>query len=140
MRCSRRGFWSRGVTFTDICVFNPLAPSYKSSSIQSLYKRFDAQRKNKYVERITEIEKGTFTPLVFSTIGGCGKEAQCFIKKLTEKIVIKQNCNISKAANLLKTKLSFCIIRSTVLCLRGSRSIKEQPTLDVEIDSVQARI
>ena len=72
---------------------------------------------------------------IFSTLRGCGKEAKCFIKKLTET-----NCNFSKIANLIKANLSFCIVRSTVLCLSDSIATKQQRTLDVEFDSVQARI
>ena len=36
--------------------------------------------------RVLEVEKATFTPLVFSTTGGMGKEAEKFHKRLAALI------------------------------------------------------
>ena len=143
-RCdvAARGFWAKGVkVFTDITVFNPMAKSYRTLTQKAVYKRLENQKKSKYAERIIQVEKGTFTPLVFSTLGGCGTEAQRFLKQLTELYASKRSCDISKVANLIRTKLSFCILRMTILCIRGSRHAKvSHDTLDVDIDTAQARI
>ena len=117
-----RGFWSKGVKmFADVRVFNPLAPSYRSSSQKALYQRFENEKKNKYAERIIQIERGTFTPLVFSTLGGYGKEAERFMKRLIELHTNKKADNHSKIANSILTKILFCILRATILCIRGAR-------------------
>ena len=38
-----------------------------------------------------DVEQGTFTPLVFGTNGGFGKECDLFIKKLAEKMALKSD-------------------------------------------------
>ena len=43
-------------------------------------------KKGEYKARINEIEKGTFTPLVFSCSGGTSPEADKFVKNLALKI------------------------------------------------------
>jgi hypothetical protein len=138
-----RGFWSRGVKmFADVRVFNPLAPTYRSSTQKAIYRRLETEKKSKYAERIIEIEKGTFTPLVFSTLGGAGIEAERFIKQLIELHANKKKCDRSKVANLIRTKLAFCILRATILCIRGARSIKQcsYEAMDVDVDTAEARI
>ena len=59
-----RGFWGRRQTaFLDVRVFHPRnAPSYRNSSIPSVYRRHELQ---KYGERVREVEQASFTPLVF---------------------------------------------------------------------------
>ena len=51
------------------------APSYRGSSIKSLYRRHEQEKKREYGDRDREIEYASFTPLVFATIGGMGREA-----------------------------------------------------------------
>ena len=128
--------------FADIRVFNPRAPSYRSSTQKAIYKRLENEKKSKYAERIIEIEKGTFTPLVFSTLGGCGMEAQRFLKQLIELHANKKKCDHSKVANLIRTKLAFCILRATILCIRGARKVKRQEyeMMDIDVHTAQARL
>ena len=45
---SARGFWSRGArAFFEVRVFNPMARSYRSTPIETLYKRFEKEKKRK---------------------------------------------------------------------------------------------
>ena len=66
-----------------------------------------------------DIEHGTFTPLVLGTNGGFGLESQMFIKRLAEKIAAKQQEDYAKVITWIRTRLSFEILRSAVLCVRG---------------------
>jgi len=70
------GFWGSRfeIYFTDIRVFNPLAPSNNGSSIQSCYRKYKSTKKRAYESCIQEVEYSTFTPLVFSASGGMGHE------------------------------------------------------------------
>ena len=70
-----------------------MAPSYRSASQESLYKRFEREKKRKYNERVIQVEHGSFTPLVFSAFGGCGREAERAIKHLCERIAEKQGAS-----------------------------------------------
>ena len=65
---SAESFWGqdRSLAYFDIKVFNPLAATYLSSPLAQCYRRAELDKKRKYDERIQEIERGTFSPLVFS--------------------------------------------------------------------------
>ena len=74
-----RGFWGwRQGAFFDVRVFHPNAPRYRHSSIPAVYRRHELQKKREYGERVREVELASFTPLVFGTTGGMGKEAVIF--------------------------------------------------------------
>ena len=51
-------------TFIDVRIFNPIAPTYRSLAPNQVYKRLETEKRNKYGERIVEVGKGTFTPMV----------------------------------------------------------------------------
>ena len=72
-----------------------------------------------------EVENGSFTPLVFSTMGGMSKECITFYKRLAVLLSEKRNENLSIVSAWVKTKINFSLIRSTLLCLRGSRTIRK---------------
>ena len=141
---SARGFWSRGArAFFDVRVFNPMARSYRSTPIETLYKRFEKEKKRKYNERVLQVEHGSFTPLVFSTLGGYGREADRAIKQLAERIALNQNANYNKTVTMIRMEIAFSIIKATALCIRGSRSKYPKQlsnTIDVALDVANARI
>ena len=50
-----RGFWGqRQSAFFDVRVFHPNAPSYCNTSVPSLYRRHEAQKKREYGDRVIE--------------------------------------------------------------------------------------
>ena len=97
------------------------AVSHKDLSTQSIFRKQENEKKRQYNQRIIDVEHGTFTPLVLGTNGGMGKEGHIFLKQLADKLVNKQSEDYSTVIAWIRTKLSFEFIRSTVLCLRGSR-------------------
>ena len=60
-----------------------------------------------------DVEQGTFTPLVFTTTGGRGEEYKRYHNRLAELVAAKEGEDYA-------TKVSFAILRSALLCLRGS--------------------
>ena len=62
-------------TFPDIRVMHPNSPSYKDKSIDQLYSTHENEKKNSYLERVIQVEKASFTPIVLSTYEGVGPEA-----------------------------------------------------------------
>ena len=60
---------TRGLTYFDVKVFNPTAPSYCVTSVPSLYRRFEKEKRKKYEQKIRVVELCFFVPLVFSTYG-----------------------------------------------------------------------
>ena len=66
------GFWGcrhhSHCSFFDVQVFNAFAESNQSTSLAATFRSYA------YEERVREVERGSFTPLVFS-LGGMGKAA-----------------------------------------------------------------
>jgi len=70
----------------------------------------------------TIVEHGTFTPLVFSTTGGVGREnAAKTYPRLTEMISEKRNVSYAKTISWIRRNISFSLIKSIGICVRGSR-------------------
>ena len=68
---------------------------------------------------------------------GFGRETNRFLTTLIAKVAEKQDMHSSIVANYIRTKLSFEIVKSQVLCIRGSRKMKK-PFVDVgEVEVVQ---
>ena len=63
--------------------------------------------------------------LVFSLTCGEGPETSVFHKHISEKIANKTEETFEKVQTLIICKLSFLILRSVLLCIRGSRSISK---------------
>ena len=64
-----------GIGYFDVRVFNPFASTYASSPLTQCYHRPELDKRQKYDERIREVERGTFSPLIFSCSGGMGPPA-----------------------------------------------------------------
>ena len=79
-------------------------------------------KKRNYEQRINEIEHGSFTPLIFSTSGGMGKAASIFYKRLDGMLAEKRHQPYSNCMRWLRCHLNFSLLRSSIMCLRGSRS------------------
>ena len=135
---STRGFWLPGQSaFFDVRVFDPFAQRYKSQSLHKCYISNENEKKRKYNQRVLEVENGSFTPLGFALTGGMGRECKTFIGQLAEKIATKRNLNTSLVTSWLRTKINFMLLRSILICLRGSRSLKKVECRDeVEMDIV----
>ena len=76
-----------------------------------------------YNQRVIDIEHGSFTPVVLSAYGGFGRETERFISMLIVKVSEKRDIPVSVIANYIRTKLSFILVRSQVICIRGSRKL-----------------
>ena len=71
------------------------------------------------------MEKGSFTPLVFSTSGGMGGEAERLVKKLASKMEYHTGQRYSDAVGYIRKRLCFEILRTTVIFLRGDRGARK---------------
>ena len=120
-----RSFWRpMRNAFFDLRVYYPFAPSYRSDSPEKLYKRFAADKKREYEQRIRNVEDGDFTPLIMSSSGGMGPEMQTFLKHLCRQIALKRNEPYAKVMRVMRCKLAFQMMHSAIVCLRGSRSLR----------------
>ena len=78
-------------------------------------------KKRSYNQRCMEVENGTFTPLVFGTNGGVGSECSMFLATLAEKLSVVRGEDVNVTMEWLRAKLSFEVLRSALLCVRGSK-------------------
>ena len=115
-------------TFYDIRVMHPNAPSYQTKEIPALYIKHENEKKTKYNNRIITVEKGTFTPLVYSTFGECGPEAKRYHKRLAQLISRKRNEEYHYVVNHIRRKIRFALLRSVLVALRGERGRKPGAT------------
>ena len=61
-----------------------------------------------------QIQHGSFTPLIFSTISGMGRVASAFYWKKAEKITEKREKIKSEAVTFIRTMISFALLRKKI--------------------------
>ena len=89
---SARGiFSSHEVTFFDVRISNPNAPSNRTLKLAEVYKKNENEKMKAYNDRILQIEKGSFVPLVYTTSGGMGPQCQKTHKRIAELVAEKRN-------------------------------------------------
>ena len=142
---SARGFWTRGQkSFVDIRIFEPMAPSHLELNLEAAHRRNEQEKIRAYSERIQHVDHGSFTPLVFTTSGGMGPKAKCFYRKLAETLAEKKHQPRSHVVAWMRCRLSFSLLRSALLCLRGTRYSTPTPidmsSLDYEATVVESRL
>ena len=116
------GIWSpMERTFLDVRVVHPNAASYRGKTIEKIYEQNEEQKKRAYNQRIVQVEKASFTPLVFTTSGGMAPECTKFHKKIAEHISRKTKEDYSHVMSHLRTRLRFTLLRSTLIAIRGER-------------------
>ena len=77
--------------FFDVRVFNPCAQSNRNPELPTVYQHHEREKRHAYHQRVCEVERGSFTPLVFSTAGGMGRAASVFYKRLAGMIAEKRS-------------------------------------------------
>ena len=126
-------------TFLDIRVMHPNSPSYINKSLDQVYAHHEKEKKKNYLERVIQIEKGSFTPIVFSTFGGTGTEADRHHKRIATLIATKKNENYADVINFIRTRLRFSLLRSILTAVRGVRGKKRPaaPISSVEFNLIE---
>ena len=108
-------------TFLDIRIMHPNSPSYVDKPIEQVYAAHEQEKKRCYNERVLQVEKGSFTPIVGSTFGGWGNEAQIYHKRIATLIAMKKNEEYADVMNYIRTRLRFCLLKSVLVAVRGVR-------------------
>ena len=81
-----------------------------------IYKRHELENKCQYGQRIRGIEHSAFTPLVFSVTGGMGRAATTVYQRLAAMI------SGTSYNRTIRCKLSFYLLRASIMAIRGTRS------------------
>ena len=139
-----RGFWERSQqAYFDIRVFNPNTCRYLNKSLQQCHAMNELEKKRSYNEQVLQVEHGTFTPLVFSIYDSMGRECNTFYSRLSQSISDKRDLSKSITMNWIKTKVCFALLKSSLLCLRGSRMVCRKVSefeCDIDVSHEHAKI
>ena len=119
---SARGVWSPlDKVYTDIRVFNSLAPTNNRQSVDDTFRRHEREKILNYNDRVVQVEKATFMPLVFSTTGLMGPKAEVFYKRAATLLSNKTGHTYSDSIRYIRLRLSFCLLKTILISIRGYR-------------------
>ena len=71
---------------------------------------------------MNDVDGGSFTPVVLSSTGGMGPRMKAALKNLATRLSDKSGENYSQVITLLRARFCMSLLRSAVVCLRGTRS------------------
>ena len=104
----------------DIRVVDTDARSYCARSPKDVLGTAEGEKKRKYLQACQD-RHATFTPLCVSVDGMLGSEAEFFVRRLGDFLTAKWERPYSVVMGWVRARLSFEILRATLLCVRGSR-------------------
>ena len=113
-------------------VFYPNAPTYKSKPLSSVYRQHETDKKRRYGERVREVERAAFTPLVFACTRGMARECTTFFKQLSSMIAERRKMRYQHVINWLRCQISFLLLKQSIMAIRGSQSGKK--TINIPAD------
>ena len=135
------GVWSPAErTFLDVRVVNLNSDSYLNQTPAQVYGDNERSKKRSYNDRILQVEKGSFSPLIFSTSGGMGPECTRFHKRVAELIAAKRGEQYSDVMNYIRTKLRFSLLKSILVAIRGVRGRGMREDAEVPISDLSLNI
>ena len=84
------------------------------------------------------MDQGSFTSLVFTVAWGIGGEGRAFYSRLATLLSLKNGIEKSKVTSWIRSKVNFALLRSMLLCLRGSRQnvVNEKLAIEIEHTSI----
>ena len=74
-----------------------------------------------YGDRILQVEKGSFVPLVYTTTGGMGPQCSRTHRRIAELVSDKKNERYADVINHIRTRLRFSLLKSILIAIRGAR-------------------
>ena len=126
-----RSFWnSTQDAYFDVRVFHPNAPCHRSRDLAAVYKQHESAKKREYNQQVQNVEQGVFTPLVLTTTGsmGRGPGGLHILQTSGQHAITKARQAIfSMVMGWLRCRLSFAILRSAIMCIRGTQSSFGRP-------------
>ena len=132
---SCRGFFSPlDKTFIDIRVLHPNSLSNAEKPLKGMYQAHEKEKKTKYLHRVIQVEKSSFTPFVISTTGGMAPEADAFLKRLSQKLSTKLDQSYSNTVGYLRRKLRIELLKTVLMAVRGYRKSKTVNISDLDLN------
>ena len=121
-------------SYFDVRVFNPFAQSNLQTPLDAVYRRHKLDKIHQYDQCLREVEYLSFTPLIFSSSRGMGKVATTFYKRIASMLAEKKHFPPSMSIGLIRCRISYALLRSSIMCIREARSLLSRPVLDSPFD------
>ena len=86
-----------------------------------------------YEQRVCEVERGSFTPLVFSRHERTGPTKITY-KRLASLLPTKKDQHCNTVISLIHCRLCFSLLRSAIMCLSGSGSTAGHPQKEIDFN------
>ena len=117
-----------------IQILHPIVTKLQHNSIRTIKTR----KRTSIMNVSCKWKKRSFTPLIFTTYGGMGPECAKYHKKVAQLISKKRNESYADVMNVIRTKIRFSILKSTLEVVRGvrRRRQRETPTSDISYNTV----
>ena len=97
-------------------------------------------KKRTYEDKICEVEHSSFTPLIFSAMGGMAHEASTFYKRLASLLSERWTNQYADVLGCIRYCLSFSLLRSAIQCSHSAHGCFGRPFTSFEVDLVQAEL
>ena len=92
------------------------------------------KRERHYNTRIMEVDQHSLTPIVFTVAGGIESEGRAFYSRPATLLSLKKVIEKSKVMSWIQSKVNFTLLRSMLLCFRGSRQKLVDKKLDIDLE------
>ena len=134
---SARGiFSSHELTFFDVRISNPNSQSNKTLTLSEVYKKNEKEKMRAYNDRILQVEKASFVPLIYTTTGEMGPQCERTHRRIAELIADRRNEKYADVMSHIRTKLRFSLLRSILVAVRGARGRRSKPWEEQKLSDI----
>ena len=75
-----------------------------------------------------------------STTGGMGKAASTFYKRLASMLSEKRDISYEKTMNWIRCRLSFALLRASIMSIKGARSSRRHPAAEGTLGPIDLQL
>eukprot|EP00117_Sycon_ciliatum_P021149 scpid87081/ scgid2762/ len=115
----------------------PACTEQCQSSLPASYLHHEKEKRRKYEQRILHVEHGSFVPVVL-VASGHGKAAQNLFSQIACLRSEKTGEDFGTTLAVIRCRLSFALVRASVMALRGYRGRRYVDTADTGVPAVLA--
>ena len=88
------------------------------------FRKHEQEKIRAYGERVLQVEKCAFSPLIFSTNGVMGPNAERFYAQVARLIHLKTKQSYNDSIRYIRQRLSFSLLKTIIVSRRGFRGTK----------------
>ena len=86
-----------------------------------MHRSYENEKKTSYNDRVLDKERGTFTPVVFSSTGGMGIKASKLMKRIAERTERKTGQRFADVMGFIRKGIRFDLLKTTTMAMLGEQ-------------------